>query len=263
MNHYFVCWGLALQSLWLGPRSLAGPVALASQAGTPTASQILQFSEEFASAKLAVLPAALGMQVGQLFKTSRKTTAKSLTLIPTGMLKIVEIRDQLAFALVVESGTGLSKSLFQKFAGPMAGDELKEYNPTIAKNVEIVPDVEESYYDVFRDPKANPASFELTEEGSARLLEKLKPFTSSRVSMVLVEGYTDMAGLSAENQAEAYQRALAVRSLMIQELEMSSDRVVAVGYGDGEQKPIFIAQESKRANRRIVVRAVNLPPDLK
>ena len=93
-------------------------------------------------------------------------------------------------------------------------------------------------------------------------MEKLKPFQTSRVSMILVEGYTDMAGLSAENQAESYQRALAVRSLMIKELEMSPDRVVAIGYGDGEQKQIHVAQESKRGNRRIVIRAVNIPPEL-
>lgn len=258
MNDYVVCIVLALQSLFLGLRAMAG-----DSAGVANANQILQFTEEFASAKLAILPTAQGMQVGQLYRTSRKTTSKSLSLIPTGMVKIVEIRDQLAFALVIENGTGISNSLFQKFAGPMAGDELKEYNPTITKSTEILPDLEESYYDLFRDPKASPTSFELTEEGSARLLEKLKPFKSSRVSMVLVEGYTDRIGLSSENQAESYQRALAIRSLMIQELDMSPDRVVAVGYGDGEQKPIFVAQESKRGNRRIVVRAVNLPPDMK
>ena len=229
----------------------------------PEGTQILQFSGEYASAKLAIFPATSSMQAGQLFKTARKAASHAPTWIPTGKIKIVEVRDQLAFALVVETGTGLSRSMFQKFPGPMAGDKLMEYNPTIAKNIEIVPDVEESYFDVFRDPKANPTSFELTEEGVSRLMDKLKPFQSSRVSMVLVEGYTDMAGLSAENQAESYQRALAVRSLMIKELEMSPDRVVAIGYGDGEQKPIHVAQESRRGNRRIVIRAVNIPPELK
>ena len=103
--------------------------------------QILQFSGEYASAKLAIFPATSSMQAGQLFKTARKAASHASTWIPTGMIKIVEVRDQLAFALVVETGTGLSRTMFQKFPGPMAGDKLTEYNPTIAKNIEIVPDV--------------------------------------------------------------------------------------------------------------------------
>ena len=60
--------------------------------------QILQFSGEYASAKLAIFPATSSMQAGQLFKTARKAASHASTWIPTGMIKIVEVRDQLAFA---------------------------------------------------------------------------------------------------------------------------------------------------------------------
>jgi outer membrane protein OmpA-like peptidoglycan-associated protein len=239
--------------------SLGNFVAMASM--IKKSEEILQFSEEFASTKLAIIPTSKTMEPGQLFKSSRRSSLNTEAYIPTGLLKIVEVRGDLAFAVVVENGTGLSKTLFQKFHGPMAGDRITEENPTIAKNIEILPDVEETYLNLFRDPRASPSSFEMTEEGVTRMTERLKPFRSSRVNMVLVEGYTDKTGLREANQAESYQRALAVRTMILKELDLAPEKVVAIGYGDGDQKPIRIAEESRRLNRRIVIRAINLPQD--
>jgi len=239
---------------------LSSSLAIAAT-GSKKYEEIIQFTEEYASTKLAIVPTSKTMAPGQLYKTSRRSNLNSEAFIPTGLLKIVEVRGDLAFAVIVENGTGLSKSLFQKFNGPMAGDRIIEENPTIAKNIEILPDVEETYLNLFRDPRATPESFELTEEGAQRMVERIQPFRSSKVSMILVEGYTDKTGLREANQAESYQRALAVRAVLLKELGLAPEKVVAIGYGDGEQKPIKIAEESRRLNRRIVIRAINLPQE--
>lgn len=220
---------------------------------------IIQFTSSFASTKLAVLPSDPSMIVGQLYRTSRESLAAVGARVPTGLLKIVEIRGGLAFGLIVEAGTGLSKTLFQKFEGPMAGDTIEVYNPTISKTLSILPDVEMTYVDLFKDPRASPGTFEITDDGLSKLTEKLRDFRESKAQMVLVEGYTDLTGSSDANQAESYQRALAVRAMILRSLDLRPDKVVAVGYGDGEQKAIKIASESKKMNRRIVIRAINLP----
>ena len=149
--------------------------------------------------------------------------------------------------------------MFEKFEGPMAGDQVDLYSPTISKSLAILPDVEMTYAELFKDPRASPSTFEIADEGLSKLVERIRDYASSNVQLILIEGYTDLSGSSDANQAESYQRALAVRASIIKELNFKPERVVAVGYGDGEQKPIGVAAESKKLNRRVIIRAINLP----
>jgi outer membrane protein OmpA-like peptidoglycan-associated protein len=103
-----------------------------------------------------------------------------------------------------------------------------------------------------------PASFELKQAGYAHLRQAARAFADARVSMLMVEGYTDHNGKAADNQVESYQRALTVRQFLIDELGFDEKRVIAVGYGEAEPADPSLAPGHVEINRRIVLKAVPL-----
>lgn len=176
--------------------------------------------------------------------------------IKTGALKIMQLQDKSSIAQVIEDQTELSKTFFPKFPSLMAGDLVLAKAVNLTRKQTILPQVSFAYNDLFIDPKARPISFELKPQAIAMLKEQTKPFADSRVPLLMVEGYTDQNGNHSENQVESYQRAMTVRQYLIDELGFDQNRVVAIGYGEGELNDTSMTPGYTEVNRRIVIKSV-------
>jgi hypothetical protein len=188
-----------------------------------------------------------GVLAGAHFKVYRQAPAftenaggRSLAVgegpmwVEMGRLKIVEVQDEVAVARVEAEGSGLSKALFPRYPGIMGGDLVVERQVSVARKQIAVPTVSVTYHEIFADPKRLPGSFELRAEGHDMLRGLAARFAQMRLSMLMIEGYTDHNGPSDQNQVESYQRAMTVRQFLVDELGFDERRVVAVGYGEGE-----------------------------
>lgn len=178
--------------------------------------------------------------------------------IPTGSLKIEEVKDRYAIASVVEEGSDMSQAMFPKFPGVMAGDRIERTDVRLAKRRIITPELSMKYSELFHDPKSTPFSYELTEQGKQMLKDKMQQFLTARIPKIMIEGHTDHNGPSHENQIESYQRALTIRQFLVEELEFDADRLVAVGFGESEPVDQSYAAGYQDHNRRIVIKSVGI-----
>jgi chemotaxis protein MotB len=96
----------------------------------------------------------------------------------------------------------------------------------------------------------------LSRQGVKKLREAARVYSNARLSLLMVEGYTDHKGPTAVNQVESYQRAMTVRQFLIDDMGFDPDRVLAIGYGESEQVDGKMAPGFEVANRRIVLKAV-------
>jgi outer membrane protein OmpA-like peptidoglycan-associated protein len=88
--------------------------------------------------------------------------------------------------------------------------------------------------------------------GASPMLEKLREVTTVYPrAMYVVEGHTDSTGDSAANQHLSQARADAVRSYLVERLQVPAGRVSAVGYGDSRPIAKNESSEDRRQNRRI------------
>jgi len=141
----------------------------------------------------------------------------------------------------------------------MSGDRAQIEHVSVARRQAIVPTLTLSYFDIFADPQGTPSTFELKPEGRRKLEAAARVFAGARLSLLMVEGYTDHNGPANENQVESYQRALTVRQYLIDELGFDPKRVVAIGYGEAEPADPTLVQGYVEANRRIVLKAIPDP----
>jgi outer membrane protein OmpA-like peptidoglycan-associated protein len=199
---------------------------------------------------------------GTVFKAYRpKTQADGGSLlVELGHLKAVEVQDDYTVAVIEDQGSTLSRALFPRFPGIMAGDLVVPQRMTIARKQVMTPTVELAYKDLFQDPKGTPATFELRSDATAALKEAVKPFLDARLSLLMIEGYTDHNGPASANQVESYQRALTIRQYLIDEFGFDEKRVVAIGYGEAEPSDPSLKPGYETANRRIVLKAIPIPP---
>lgn len=89
---------------------------------------------------------------------------------------------------------------------------------------------------------------------SARIQEFaafMKRFPSTEA---IVEGHTSAVGDAAYNQMLSMKRANAVRTLLVNEYDVDSSRVKAVGFGETRLKNTANTAEANRMNRRIEVK---------
>jgi outer membrane protein OmpA-like peptidoglycan-associated protein len=175
-----------------------------------------------------------------------------------GQLKVVEVQDRFTVARVEKQGSDMVQALFPKFPEIMAGDFAVIQRVNIARRPLVIPNAAIHYADLFADPNSRPGTFELKAQGADRLRDLAKPFANARLSMLMVEGYTDQEGSASANQVESYQRALTVRQFLIDELGFDESRVVAVGYGEAQPADTSFAPGSTDANRRIVLKAITI-----
>jgi len=226
--------------------------------------QILQYLDVNDNSKMVVLNAGKndGVLEGtalKVFRSSNQTTGTNTqekVWIETGMLKIVEIQNKISIAEVTSQNSKMSSMFFPDFPGIMAGDLAVVKTQNVARKQIVTPTTNLSYSKLFEDPKSRPETFELSREGRKEIMAAVKIYARSRVSLLMVEGYTDHRGPRNVNQVESYQRALTVRQFLIDELGFDPDKVLAVGYGEGEPADSSLAPGFEEANRRIVFKAV-------
>ena len=187
---------------------------------------------------------------------SRRGQAGDPIWVDMGRIRTIDVQDDVTIARIESEASPVAKAFFPRYATIMAGDLAVERNITVARTQVAAPTVAVGYHELFVDPKRLPGSFELSPEGYDKLRELAGRFASMRLSMLMIEGYTDHHGSSEQNQVESYQRALTVRQFLVDELGFDEKRVVAVGYGENEPADRSMVPGYIEANRRIVLKAV-------
>lgn len=204
-----------------------------------------------------------GIIEGAIFKSHRRAHSpvgqeSDFIWVETGTLKVLQLGDDFSIAAVLSEETLESRVFFPKHAGVMAGDWLVEQRVMLARSQVITPTATLAYHELFEDPKGFPTTFEFTPRGKERLIQTAQAFTDARLPVLMVEAYTDESGPSDANQVESFQRALAVRQFLIEEMGFDPDRVIALGYGEADPigQPNLPGQD--RLSRRIVLKASTL-----
>lgn len=229
--------------------------------------KILQFMDAGKDGNLVIIQAGRdrGVVAGTVFKSYRPTKKGQIAgtdgqlLVETGRMKAIDVQDQFTVAAVEEQGSAMAEAFFPKFAGVMVGDLATVQHLTLTRRQVVSPERTLSYFGLFEDPKGQPQSFELQRQGIEKLRAAAQEFANARVSMLMVEGYTDHHGQASANQVESYQRAMTVRQFLIDEMGFDESRVVAVGFGEAEPVDAGNAPGYVEANRRIVLKAVAVP----
>ena len=205
----------------------------------------------------------LGLLPGDILTARRSSSAPGSvinsgvqTLLETGSIKVVRVDAGVAFAAVLKDGTSVSRQVFPKFPGLMAGDVLSRANIEIAPNVALTPIISLPYHRIFAAPGTNSSNYELNESGKRILQAEVVELARQRLSRITVEGYTDTNGSADLSQIESYQRALTVRQFLINEAGFDQDRIVALGFGESDPLPGPRSPDSGRLNRRIVIKVL-------
>lgn len=238
-----------------------------SEPAAPEVFKVLQFLDAGKDTNLVIIEAGAdsGVVAGTVFKSYRPTKKGQIAgsegqlLVETGRLKAVDVQDKFTVAVVEQQGSAMADAFFPKFPGVMVGDLATVQRLSLSRRQVVSPTATLSFFGLFEEPKAHPQSFELRRSGVEKLRDAAKQFAEARVSMLMVEGYTDKNGQSSANQVESYQRAMTVRQFLIDELGFDESRVVAVGYGEAEPVDTGSAPGYVEANRRIVLKAVVQP----
>lgn len=202
-----------------------------------------------------------GMLPGTILTAHRPilSTKGSREFIPVAQLKTVQVRETYTIAEVVTNGSMDSQLHFVDYPELMIGDRAEVETIQIASRTQLLPTLALPYSKLFVDPKSNPNSFELTAEGRQILLGRAQTFVDVRASLLLVEGYTDGRGDRSTNQLESYQRALAIRQTLIDELGIDPDRIVAIGMGEAEDSQHANLPGGDDESRRVIIKVKSLP----
>ncbi len=268
---HMTTWSLAAAALFAGEAVQAegtSPTwAEMSEPQAPDVFKVLQFLDTAKEGSLVILEAGAeaGVVAGTVFKSYRPTKKGQIAgtdgqlLVETGRLKAVDVQGKFTVAVVEQQGSAMADAFFPKFPGVMVGDLATVQRVSLSRRQVVSPTATVSYFGLFEEPKAQPQSFELRRQGIEKLRELAKQFAEARVSMLMVEGYTDHNGQASANQIESYQRAMTVRQFLIDEMGFDESRVVAVGFGEAEPVDTGSAPGYVEANRRIVLKAVVAP----
>ena len=200
-----------------------------------------------------------GVVAGEIFVSYRLAPSptgkdEDRLWVETGVMKAVHLEEHFSLARVVSNTSFMSRAMFPRHSGVMAGDWVREKSLQITRRPILTPTTSIGYHEIFEDPMAWPNSFELTEEGRSALRKAAAPYLKFRLPILFVEAYTDAAGPADSNQVESYQRALTVRQFLIEDMGFTPQRVVAIGYGETEQIDPSNVSGQKLANRRITFR---------
>ncbi len=240
----------------------ATPISPFSPAVTPAppASTIQTFLDPERKGLVSVNHAA-SFPEGSVLYVYRQDLDSSQVPIETGKIKILRTTAGIAVAEVLEDGSPLSRKVFPQFPGIMAGDPVTLPNLLVARSQQALPERELLYRDLFVAPAAHEQNYALSEAGMAKLREFATQLGGGYFSQLLVEGFTDESGDWNENQLESYQRALTVRSFLVEVLKFDPERVLAVGQGEaGLSNSSHIPGPGyEDQNRRIALRVLTAP----
>lgn len=188
-------------------------------------------------------------QVGQLLRTGRYHQTQGL--IPTGSIRVRSLGQKSALAEIESDGTEEAKQLLGDFALIMQGDPVWPADIAMKKNIFWVPRLALSYDALFDDPTPGASSLSLSSEGLEALEKIAARLGAMPIPRLFIKGFTQQAGDFRKNQAESYQRALAVRNHLVYKLGFDPDRVLAIGHGELEREDKSFAGNHTHHNRRI------------
>ena len=112
------------------------------------------------------------------------------------------------------------------------------------------------YFTLFKNPKADPRTYELSEVGKKALRKEIEDLKTSTSPLIMIKAFTDVTGDYKKNQVESYQRALTIKQFMVDEMSFHPDRVVAIGFGEWEPKYSVHVPGHNRKNRRVQIKPV-------
>jgi hypothetical protein len=201
------------------------------------------------------------MLPGTVLKAHRPyTNAQGLEEgIPVALLKVLEVRDTYSIAEIVTNGSLDSSLHFTDYPELMVGDRAIPEAIHIVSRTQLLPTVSLTYKNLFVDPKSNPSSYELTPDGTDRLLDKAKIFASVHAPLILIEAYTDAKGDRATNQMESQNRAATIRQTLIDRLSIDPERIVALGLGEAESGESIPLPGDEDEARRVIIKVKSLP----
>lgn len=228
--------------------------------------KVLQYADMAGTSDVVVIDGGSkqGLKAGATLKTYRhskesltKDGSDEAVWIETGRLKALQVQDTKTVCAIVTHGSTLSNAFFPKFPGIMTGDAVMEESFSIIPMPVVNANTALPYSELFEDPRSNPETYEISASGRDHLKVIGEQLSGSRMGMLMVEGYTDTRGPADINQIESYQRALTIRTYLVNELGFVNARVMAVGYGESEQIGEGYSPSAEQDNRRIVLRLVN------
>ena len=203
-------------------------------------------------------------EVLRVFRPARNGAGANREIpIETGMIKAVSVHEHQTIAEVTVQGTPTSRTMLKPYSEIMIGDLAVAQRIAIHRQQMLTKETVLRYDAIFEDSKAHPATFELTDAGRRAIEEVAGELASAKARMMMVAGHTDAKGPAEGNQIESYQRALAVRQYMVEQLGFDKDRVVAIGMGEDELPEGELVPGYEAEARRIVLKVVPLPEDAK
>lgn len=177
--------------------------------------------------------------------------------IKTGEVKVSRSQSGMVIARVTKGADDFARSVFQKFPGPMAGDEVELRKLQVVSKVVAVPEISIPFHKLFMDPSRFDNGFELSDAGMNELQSAVRRLSELRVGRLIIGGHTDASGRSDDNQLESLQRAQAIRHILVDKFGFDGERVVALGFGETEPLEDVYYPGIERVNRRIVIKATN------
>lgn len=205
-----------------------------------------------------------GVVTGEIFRVVRPTGSGMAgrdagVPVETGNAKAVMVYDHKTIAEITLQSTPISRQLYPKFAEVMAGDLAVPQRLEIRPSQAMSPDVTLTYKEIFEDPKASPASFELNASGKDAIANAVADLAKIHAGTLMVVGHTDTRGTTESNQIESYQRAVVVRQILIDQLDFDAKRVIAIGKGEDELPEEALTPGFSERARRIVIKVVPMP----
>jgi outer membrane protein OmpA-like peptidoglycan-associated protein len=204
----------------------------------------------------------LGFVEGQILDVVRPSSMDEIEIeqqsIITGRIKLLKVDRKQSVGDIIEDGTNFSQVYFGKFPQVMANDRVELPKLAIVSKSVTTPVLSLSFFDSFIDPKANPATYEISDPGKDKIREIAAQFSGAKIGKLLIEGHTDKNGSSSLNQVESYQRAMAIRQFLVDELGFDPERLVAVGLGESEAPENDHVPGYERRHRRLSFKLISV-----
>jgi hypothetical protein len=178
-------------------------------------------------------------------------------VVDIGTVKIAQIGEGYALAHILENGTEAGAALQPKSNEIRVGDQVLYPPAAIQPRLALLPTIEVSFYDLFVDPLPRARTLEVPPHKAKELVAQLEPIAKAHLAKILIEVHTDHQRNSSESEFESIQRASAIRQLIMRELNMDENRVIALGFGSSDPKVDKNHPQAAYMNRRVTIKAVD------
>lgn len=197
----------------------------------------------------------IGILPGMVLEAQRQSNDLKL---PTGKIKVIKVEERVLIGEVIAASTPISETSFRDYPQIMSSDQLVRPLISVERIKVFSPQFSISYFDLFKNPRANPNTFELSDAGKEKLIEMAQHFENSRAGKLLIKGHTDHNGPSDANQIESYQRALIIKEFLVEKLNFDPDRIITMGLGESQLIDRSLVSGYIKKNRRIEIEALSI-----